>query len=158
MVDPIETLRKEGGIIKGAPWSFVIVNAVIIGILYGVFQWMYGAQIEHWKGLAEQNTAEPQPPFTVVGLGCTPTSTTGAGSAGTFTLAPGPCKAVTITMGSPLKATNGWHCGVGDKTALGSGSWIPQWIETASTTTTATIPIPLAAGPGDVISFACSSY
>lgn len=108
------------------------------------------------------------PPFTVTGIGCTPTNATGSGAAGTFTLAPGPCTAVMVTLGSPIGAPNGWHCGVGDRTQLAKSVWVPQWIEQASTKTTVTIPIPRASyqdvdlrkenSGTDVISFACSPY
>lgn len=106
-------------------------------------------------------------PFTVTGIGCSPTNATGNGAAGTFTLAPGPCTAVMVTLGSPAGSPNGWHCNVGDRTQLAKGSFIPQWIESASTKTTVTIPIPRATYQGDdlkpnagtdVISFACTAY
>jgi hypothetical protein len=48
-----------------------------------------------------------------------------------------------------------YHCSVGDRTATAAGTYIPAWIESASTTTTATIPIPAAVGATDVISFFC---
>jgi len=99
--------------------------------------------------------------FTVSGTGCTPSSTTGGPTAGTITLASGPCTAVAITMGGAtgLTAPNGWNCFVGDQTAMNNGSnWIPTWSQKSSTTTTATIPIPSAAGATDVISFSCTGY
>ena len=99
--------------------------------------------------------------FSVAGTGCTPTGAVGTtkavGSvAGVFTLATGPCTAVTITPSTA--AADGWHCNVDDKTALAAGTWIPAWGESASTTTTATLPIPGAAGTSDVISFNCTGY
>jgi hypothetical protein len=108
-----------------------------------------------------------EPPFTVTGIGCTPTNATGNGGAGTFALEPGPCTAVMVTMGSALGAPNGWHCDVGDRTQLARGIFLPQWIEQASTKTTVTIPIPRGAYQDldskgntgtDVISFACTRY
>lgn len=116
--------------------------------------------------LLEQNSV-PAPPFTATGIGCTPTNVTGDGAAGTFTLAPGPCTAVMVTMGSPMAAPNGWHCDVGDRTQLAKNVWFGEWTEDASTRTTVTIPIPGAAyqdvnskgnGGMDVISFACTEY
>lgn len=156
-MEPFDTLVEQKEIITKAWPSFVIVAGVMAAILFGIFQWTYGAQIEHWKGLAEQN-ALASVPFTAVGAGCMPTNFTGAGSAGTFTLAGGRCTAVTILMDSALKAPNGWHCSAGDKTALAHNIWVPQWYEVASTPRTATIPIPLAADAMDVITFGCKAY
>lgn len=116
--------------------------------------------------LLEQGSL-PAPPFTATGIGCTPTNVTGSGAAGTFTLAPGPCTAVMVTMGSPVAAPNGWHCDVGDRSQLAKNEWFGEWTEDASTRTTVTIPIPRAAYQGvnskrntgtDVISFACTAY
>ena len=97
-------------------------------------------------------------PFTATGIGCTPTNPIGDGAAGTFTLGAGPCTAVMITIGAPLTAPNGWRCIVGDKTQQARGVWFGEWSESASTETAATIPIPQAAAPTDVIGFACTRY
>jgi len=98
--------------------------------------------------------------FTMAGTGCTPTGATGGATTGKFTLASGPCTVVTITFNGAvgMTATNGWHCDVGDDTAQNAGTWIPHWGQSSSTTTTAAIPIPAAAGTTDVISFNCSQY
>lgn len=98
--------------------------------------------------------------FTAAGTGCTIATTTGQAATGTFTLATGPCTSVAITINGAtgLTAPTGWHCTVGDKTTQAAGTWIPNWGESASTTTTATLPIPGAAGTTDVISFGCTGY
>jgi hypothetical protein len=98
--------------------------------------------------------------FTIAATGCTPSATTGGATAGTITLASGPCTSIVITMNGAtgLTAPNGWKCSVGDRTAQAAGTYIPEWYENSSTTTTATIPIPAAAGATDVISFACTGF
>lgn len=98
--------------------------------------------------------------FTIAPTGCTPSAHAGSATAGTITLAAGPCTSIVITMNGAtgLTAPNGWHCNVGDKTAQNAGTWIPEWPESSSTTTTATISIPAAAGATDVMSFACTGY
>ena len=99
-------------------------------------------------------------PFTVAGTGCTPTVGAAGPFAGTVTLAAGPCTAITITFNGAtgFTAPNGWHCSVDDRTALSAGTWIPGWAEDASTATTATIPIPGAAGATDVLSVGCTYF
>lgn len=94
--------------------------------------------------------------FTLTPTGCTPSSTTGGATAGLITLASGPCTSIVITMNGAtgLTAANGWTCDVGDRTS----STIPAWHETSSATTTATIPIPAAAGATDVLSFSCTGF
>lgn len=94
--------------------------------------------------------------FTQAPTGCTPSATAGGATAGTITLASGPCTSIVITMNGAtgLTAPTGWTCNVHDRTA----STIPAWGETTSSTTTATIPIPTAAGATDVISFNCTGF
>src|SRR6185312_14851614 len=98
--------------------------------------------------------------FTVAGTGCTPGTTTGGPTAGTVTLATGPCTSIVITMNGAtgLTAPNGWHCNVEDKTLQAAGTWFGEWGESSSTTTTATIAVPAAAAATDVLSFNCSGY
>ncbi|MDR5728316.1 MAG: hypothetical protein RB191_12885 [Terriglobia bacterium] len=95
--------------------------------------------------------------FTVAATGCTPSATTGTAFGGTITLAAGPCTSLVITMNGATgyTATTGFSCQVSDRTTQTAGTWIPEWGETSSTTTTATIAIPAAAGATDVISFNC---
>jgi hypothetical protein len=94
--------------------------------------------------------------FTEAPTGCTPSATAGGATAGTITLASGPCTSIVITMNGAtgLTAPNGWSCNVHDRTA----STIPAWGETSSTTTTATIPVPGAAGATDMLSFNCTGF
>jgi hypothetical protein len=103
---------------------------------------------------------QAQTAFTIAGTGCTPTVTAPGPFGGTFTLASGPCTAVTITINGAtgFTAPNGYHCSVHDRTALAGGTWIPAWGETTSTVHTATLPIPGAAGTSDVISFNCDWF
>jgi fibronectin-binding autotransporter adhesin len=87
--------------------------------------------------------------------GCSVSSTTGGATAGTFTLGAHSCTVV-ITMNGATgqTASNGWTCESHDQTAptvLIGG-------ESSSTTTTASIAIPSAAGTTDVISFSCMAY
>lgn len=98
--------------------------------------------------------------FTITPTGCTPSAHAGGATAGTITLASGPCTSIVVTMNGAtgLTAPTGWHCGVGDRTAQNASTWIPNWGESASNTTTATIPVPTAAGATDVLSFACIGY
>lgn len=98
--------------------------------------------------------------FTITPTGCTPSATAGSATAGSITLASGPCTSIIITFNGSvgMTAPNGWHCNVGDKTTQNAGTWIPQWGESASNTTTATIPVPAAAGATDVLTFACTPY
>lgn len=98
--------------------------------------------------------------FTYTATGCTPSAAAGSATAGTITLASGPCTSIVITPNGAqgMTAANGYHCNVGDRTTQNAGTWIPSWGESASTTTTVTIPIPAAAGATDVISFSCTPY
>lgn len=98
--------------------------------------------------------------FTYAATGCAPSASSGGATAGTVTLASGPCTQLVITMngGTGLTAPNGWACNVGDRTAEAAGTFIPAWYESSSTTTTATIPIPPSVGSTDVIRFSCMGY
>lgn len=97
--------------------------------------------------------------FTLTPTGCTPSATAGGATAGTITLA-ATCTSIVIIMNgaSGLTAATGWHCSVGDRTAQLAGTYIPEWYENSSTTTTATIPIPGAVGTTDVIAFSCAGF
>jgi hypothetical protein len=87
--------------------------------------------------------------------GCSISSTTGGGTAGTFTLGANSCTAVlTMNGATGATATNGWSCQAHDRTA----PTILIGGETSSTTTTASIAIPAGAGATDVISFSCTAY
>lgn len=99
-------------------------------------------------------------PFTMAGTGCTPTAATGDATGGSFTLAAGPCTAVTITFNGAvgMTAAHMWVCAISDQTLQNAGTWFGSWGQSASTTTTATIPIPAAAGATDVITFNCSPH
>jgi hypothetical protein len=173
-----EALRRERPMIKAAPWSFALALSTALLVLlpagWGVIAWIYSERIADKDAIIQRLQLAPEiaehpssPRFNAIGSGCTVTNFTGRGSAGTFTLTPGPCKAVTIKMGSPLTAPNGWHCTVGDKTMLAKGIWFGEWNEDVSTRTTVKIPIPQAAYQNvdskgntgtDVISFACTAY
>lgn len=94
--------------------------------------------------------------FTYSATGCTPSASAGGATAGTITLAAGPCTSITVTMNG-VTAPNGlWFCIVGDRTAENSGTFVPAWYESASTATTATIPIPAMVGATDTIRFSCT--
>lgn len=95
--------------------------------------------------------------FTIAGTGCTPTAVTGDATGGSFTLASGPCTAVTVTFNGAVGMTAGhlWDCSVEDQTLQAAGTWFGRWGQSSSTTTTAVIPIPPAAGTTDVIAFTC---
>lgn len=96
--------------------------------------------------------------FTIAPTGCTPSAHTGGAFGGTITLASGPCTSIVVTMNGAtgFTAAHGYKCSVGDRTTQTAGTWIPEWNETTSSTTTATIPIPAAAGATDVITFGCA--
>lgn len=98
--------------------------------------------------------------FTMAGTGCTPTAATGDATGGSFTLAAGPCTAVTVTFNGAvgMTAPHMWVCAVSDQTLQNAGTWFGTWGQSASTTTTATIPIPPAAGATDVVTFNCSPH
>lgn len=87
--------------------------------------------------------------------GCSVSATTGGASAGTFTLGANTCTVVVTLAGATgVTATNGWSCSARDRTAptvLIGG-------ESSSTTTTASIAIPVTAGATDVISFNCTAF
>lgn len=94
--------------------------------------------------------------FTLAPTGCTPSATSGGATAGTITLAAGPCTSIVVTMNGAtgLTAPVGWNCAVHDRGA----TTIPTWGESASSTTTATIPVPGAVGATDVLSFSCTGF
>lgn len=96
--------------------------------------------------------------FTITPTGCTPSAHTGGPFGGTITLAAGPCTSIVVTMNGAtgFTAPHGFDCGVDDQTAQNAGTWIPKWGQSASSTTTVTLPIPAAAGATDVISFGCT--
>jgi hypothetical protein len=96
-------------------------------------------------------------PYTEAPTGCTPSAHSGGPFAGKITLASGPCTSIVITLNGATGFTdsNGYDCSVGDETLQAAGTWFGKWGASADTTTTATIPIPAAAGATDVISFAC---
>jgi hypothetical protein len=87
--------------------------------------------------------------------GCSVSSTTGGGYAGTFTLGANNCTVViTLNVATGYTAPNGWTCDAHDRTTIAdliSG-------ESSSTTTTASIVIPVTAGATDIISFKCSPF
>lgn len=87
--------------------------------------------------------------------GCSVSSTTGGATAGIFTLGANTCTVViTMNGATGMTATNGWTCQAHDRTAIADlilG-------ESSSTTTTASIVIPVTAGATDVISFSCEAF
>lgn len=87
--------------------------------------------------------------------GCSVSSTTGGATAGIFTLGANSCTVViTMNGATGMTATNGWTCQAHDRTAIADlilG-------ESSSTTTTASIVIPVTAGATDVISFSCEAF
>lgn len=85
--------------------------------------------------------------------GCTDSSLTGGGSAGTFVSgASGTCTTI-ITMGDAATAPNGWVCDVTDRTTTAA-----VWRQTASAATTATLQATSGAVAADVIQFKCIGY
>ena len=61
MLELLEKLRKEKDAIAAAPWTFVMVTAIVVAITYGLFQAIYSVKLsnakeltEHWKGESEQ--------------------------------------------------------------------------------------------------------
>lgn len=87
--------------------------------------------------------------------GCSISSTTGGGTAGTFTLGANTCTVIiTMNGATGLTAPTGWTCSAHDLTSpadLIGG-------ESSSNTTTASITIPVTTGATDVISFSCTGY
>ena len=87
--------------------------------------------------------------------GCSVSSTTGGATAGIFTLGANTCTVViTMNGATGLTAPNGWSCAAHDRTTVADlvGG------ESSSTTTTASITIPVTTGSTDVISFACTAF
>jgi hypothetical protein len=99
-------------------------------------------------------------PFTYAATGCTPSASSGDATGGSITLAAGPCTSIVITFNGAvgMTATHLWDCTVEDQTLQAAGTWFGRWGQSASTTTTATIPIPPAAGATDVITFSCQPH
>jgi hypothetical protein len=95
--------------------------------------------------------------YTIAPTGCTPSAHVGGPFGGKITLAAGPCTSIVVTINGAtgFTDTNGFHCTVADDTTQAAGTYIPNWTSSADNTTTATIPIPAAAGATDVISFMC---
>lgn len=86
--------------------------------------------------------------------GCSVSSTTGGAAAGTFTIGANNCTVVVTMNGATgLTAPSGWSCAVEDTSAL--TILISQ---SASSTTTASFPIPVTAGATDVLKFFCMGY
>lgn len=108
-------------------------------------------------GIAAQLAANTT--FTIAPTGCTPSAHAGGAFGGTITLATGPCTSIVVTMNGATgyTAAHGYDCSVDDQTTQAAGTWIPKWGQSAQSTTTATIPIPAAAGATDVISFSCAA-
>lgn len=87
--------------------------------------------------------------------GCSVSSTTGGATAGTFTLGANNCTVVVTMNGATgVTAPNGWTCQAHDRTGIS----VVIDGESSSTTTTASIVIPVTAGATDVISFSCTGY
>jgi hypothetical protein len=87
--------------------------------------------------------------------GCSVSSTTGGATAGLFTLGANSCTVIiTMNGATGLTAPNGWTCNAHDRTTVADiiGG------ETSSTTTTASIAIPVTVGSTDVISFSCMAF
>ena len=96
-------------------------------------------------------------PFTYSATGCTPSAAVGGPFGGKITLAAGPCTSIVVTMNGATGFTDaeGYDCSADDETLQAAGTWFGKWGASADTTTTATMPIPPAAGATDVISFVC---
>lgn len=86
--------------------------------------------------------------------GCSVSSTTGGAVAGTFTIGANSCTVVVTMNGATgLTAPNGWSCEVDDTSAL-----TVLISQSASTTATASFPVPVTAGATDVFKFFCMGY
>lgn len=86
--------------------------------------------------------------------GCSVSSTTGGAAAGTFTIGANSCTVVvTINGATGLTAPSGWSCAVEDTSAL-----TVLISQSASSTTTASFPVPVTAGATDVFKFFCMGY
>jgi hypothetical protein len=141
------TLVTVGGAL-GTPSSGTLTSATGLPISTGVSGLATGI-----AAFLAANTT-----FTITPTGCTPSAHSGSAFSGTITLATGPCTSIIVTMNGATgyTAAHGFACFANDQTAQNAGTWIPTWGQSASSTTTATIPIPTAAGATDVISFACT--
>jgi len=93
------------------------------------------------------------------GSGCTGLATTTGGPfAGTWTQPATACTTITVTLNGATGFTDsaGYSCTMGDETQTNAGTFIPTWIESSSTTTTAVFKIPAAAQVAtDVLGFSC---
>lgn len=86
--------------------------------------------------------------------GCSVSSTVGGATAGTFTIGANSCTViVTMNGATGLTAPNGWSCEVDDTSAL-----TVLISQSASSTTTASFPVPVTAGATDVFKFFCMGY
>lgn len=83
--------------------------------------------------------------------GCSNGTTVGGSTAGQFTLGANTCTVV-VTMGSSSTAPNGWNCDANDQTAKVKIS------QSANSTTTASLDIPVSIGATDVITFSCTGF
>jgi hypothetical protein len=121
--------------------------------IIGVTQGTQGTTAANYRALKASAYYSAGTTFTT-NTGCgTNTSLTGGATAGTFALgSDGPCTVV-ITMGNSATAPNGWACLASDRTTL--SALVDQ---SASSTTTASLNVPVASLSGDVISFACIGY
>lgn len=54
MAGIIETLRKDGHVIKNAPFSFATVCALAFGLMWGGFHWYYGSKLAESNNRAER--------------------------------------------------------------------------------------------------------
>ena len=136
------------------------------------WQWVQdGSQTtDVWQSLASDGTTvqaklDVKGAFTAAGYmasggtkftisGCSAGTTVGGATAGTFTLGADTCDVViTMNGATGLTAPTGWSCWASDQT---DQTVLIQ--QKSSTTTTATLAIPAAAGTTDVIRFGCIGY
>ncbi len=168
----VTSLTPGSGVtITSAAYGSSTSQTYTLGGIYGFIQIQQTAtnvwNVIAWDTPASQKTAilssEMQAyltattQFTYSATGCTPSASTGGPFAGTITLAAGPCTSIVVTMNgvTGFTDTNGYNCNIYDETLQAAGTWFGSWGASADTTTTATIPIPAAAGATDVISFSC---
>lgn len=86
--------------------------------------------------------------------GCAVSSTAGGATAGTFTIGANSCTViVTMNGATGLTAPTGWACAVEDTSAL-----TVLISQSASSSTTASFPVPVTAGATDVFKFFCMGY
>jgi hypothetical protein len=89
---------------------------------------------------------------TFTASGCSNGTLVGGATSGKMTLGAASCTVV-VTMGNSATAPNGWACSVEDQTT--AAALVSQ---SASTTTTASFSVPVAAGGTDVLVFGCFGY